>query len=101
MSDAKKTKQAYVTKKDMVDAVSSKTGLTKDMAAKAIDATLDTVVEKVAQDEVVRFIGFGNFSRVQTAERTGRNPRTGEEIKIPESNRVKFTASKALKERIN
>lgn len=101
MSDTKKSKTEYVGKKDVVDAVSSKTGLTKDMAAKAIDATLETIAEKIANDEAVRFIGFGNFTRVSSPERAGRNPQTGEPLVIAASNRVKFTSSKTLKDRIN
>lgn len=88
-------------KKDMVDAVSDKTGLTKDMAAKAIEAFLGTISESLAEGDSVRMVGFGTFAPTEAKARKGRNPSTGEEIDIPASIRTKFTMGKGLKQMLN
>jgi DNA-binding protein HU-beta len=53
------------------------------------------------KEEEVRLVGFGSFATAKRKASTGRNPRTGEEIKIPESNSVRFKAGKALKDSVN
>lgn len=88
-------------KKDVVDAVSDKTGLTKDMAANAIEAFLGTISESLANGDSVRMVGFGTFSPLEAKARKGRNPKTGDEIDIPASIRAKFSMGKSLKTAIN
>lgn len=88
-------------KKDVIDAVSEKAGVTKAVAANAVDAMLEAISESLSKGETVRFIGFGTFSVQNTKERQGRNPQSGEQITIPASNRIKFVTGKTLKDAIN
>ena len=85
----------------MVAAVSDASGLGKGEAAKAVDATLDAITASLKQGNEVRLVGFGTFAVSNRAASNGRNPRTGEVIKIPASKRPKFTAGKALKDAVN
>jgi DNA-binding protein HU-beta len=66
-----------------------------------VNATLDTIREKLANGEDIKITDFGSFKVEVAAARTGRNPHTGEAIEIPEGKRVKFKPSKALKEAVN
>ena len=88
-------------KNDLVAAVSDASGLGKGEAAKAVDATLDAITASLKQGNEVRLVGFGTFAVSNRAASNGRNPRTGEVIKIPASKRPKFTAGKALKDAVN
>ena len=84
-------------KSEFVAAVAGKTGLTQADAGRAVDAVLATVTETLARGEDIRFTGFGTFEVVEQGARTGRNPRTGQEIAIPASKAPKFRAGAALK----
>lgn len=86
-----------MTKAEFVATVAQKTGLTKTVAAEALDAVLSSLVEVMAEDDKVTFPGFGTFSQSKRAARTGRNPQTGAELKIAASKGGKFTAGKNLK----
>lgn len=88
-------------KNDLIAAVSDKTGLAKGDADKAVNAVLDSITETLQKADEVRLVGFGTFSVSARAASEGRNPRTGETIKIPASKRPKFTAGKALKDAVN
>lgn len=90
-----------LSKKDMVDAVVEKTGLTKAVSAEVIDSLLDVLSESLVEGKTVRFMGFGSFSTSERKARVGRNPKTGEEIQIAASNAVKFQAGKTLKTAVN
>lgn len=81
-------------KGELVAEVAKKTGLTKKDAVCAVDATLDAIKKNVKKS--VTLIGFGTFKVVKRKARTGRNPRTGEKIKIPAKNVVKFKAGKGF-----
>jgi len=72
-----------VNKADLIDQVASRTGLTKVAVAAAIEATMLTIIETVAQSESVTLSGFGTFEPKERQARTGRNPRTGELVPIP------------------
>jgi DNA-binding protein HU-beta len=85
-------------KSDLVDAVAVDTGLTKADAAKAVDAVLDAVTGALQKGDEVRLVGFGTFAVSERAARTGKNPRTGEEITIAASKQPKFKPGKALKD---
>ncbi|MEM0333649.1 MAG: HU family DNA-binding protein, partial [Candidatus Aenigmatarchaeota archaeon] len=78
-----------------------KTGLTKQMAAKAFDAVIDTLVEGIEKGERIAIPSLGVFKVVVRKPRKGRNPRTGKEIKIPARKVVAFKPAVALKEKIN
>lgn len=89
-----------VNKTDLVSKVASKAGMTKTDAEKAIDATLKSISEELKTGGEVRLIGFGTFNVAQRAATTGRNPRTGQPIKIPATKLPKFRAGKQLKETV-
>ena len=88
-------------KNDLVDAVADSAGLTKDDAAKAVDAVFDNISGSLKKGGEVRLVGFGTFSVVNRKATTGRNPRTGETIQIPASKQPKFKAGKCLKDAVN
>lgn len=90
-----------MTKADLVGKVASKAGMTKANAENALNAFIDSVEEILAADGKLTLTGFGTFEVQERKERTGRNPRTGEEIKIPASKVVKFRPGKLLKDSIN
>lgn len=88
-------------KNDLIAAVAGSTGLSKADATKAVDGVLDSVTGALKDGGEVRLVGFGTFSVANRAASTGRNPRTGESIKIPASKQPKFKAGKALKDAVN
>ncbi len=88
-------------KTDLTDYIAEKTDLSKADAGRAVDAFQAAVTETLAKGESVTLIGFGTFSVKHRAARTGRNPQTGAEIQIAESNVPSFKAGKALKDACN
>ena len=88
-------------KNDLIAEVAETAGLTKADAMKAVDCVLDAVTNALKKGQEVRLVGFGTFSVASRAASEGRNPRTGEKIKIPASKRPKFSAGKALKDAVN
>ena len=86
---------------ELVSYIATETKLTKADAQKALEAVLGGIGASLKKGEDVRLIGFGSFSIQQSAAREGRNPRTGETIKIKESKRPVFRAGKELKESVN
>ncbi len=89
-----------MTKTDLIVAVAEKTGLKKKDAEAAVSAVLSTVADTLAKGEKVTLVGFGSFEVKERAARDGRNPLTGESIKIAASKRPVFTAGKALKDQV-
>ncbi len=69
-------------KSELIDAIAAKANLSKKDAKAALEATLEAVSESLKAGDAVQLIGFGTFKVNERAARTGRNPRTGEEIKI-------------------
>ncbi len=88
-------------KNDLVAAVADASGISKADAGKAVEATFDAVTKALKKGDEVRLVGFGTFAVAKRKASTGRNPRTGEEMKIPASNQPKFKAGKALKDAVN
>ncbi len=88
-------------KTELIAAVADKTGLTKVDASKALDAITDAITGALKTGDTVALIGFGTFKVTARAARTGRNPRTGEELSIAARKAPAFTAGKALKEAVN
>ena len=84
-------------KAELVEALAGKLGGSKADATKTLDAVLDLLKDTLAKGEEIKLPGFGSFEVAETAERTGRNPRTGEEIKIPAGKTPKFKAGAELK----
>ncbi len=88
-------------KNDLVQAVADESGLSKADAARAVDAVVAAVGKALKQGETVSLVGFGTFLVRERAARTGRNPRTGDEINIAASKNPVFKAGKALKDAVN
>jgi DNA-binding protein HU-beta len=88
-------------KSELVSAIAEKAGLTKAQAAAALDATVGAVTTALSKGDQVAIIGFGTFKVGERAARTGRNPQTGAEMKIPAAKVPKFSAGKALKDAVN
>jgi DNA-binding protein HU-beta len=83
-------------KAELVNAMAEKAGMTKVQAKKALDAMMDTTVKTLKKGEKVVLLGFGTFSVVERPACKGRNPRTGEVIKIKASKSVKFKAGAGM-----
>ncbi len=86
-------------KTDLINEVAKVLGTKKD-AQKAVDCVLSTIKEALSKKESVTLIGFGTFKVAKRKARIGRNPRTGEELKIAEKNVPKFIPGKALREAV-
>ncbi|MGC7560218.1 HU family DNA-binding protein [Pasteurella sp. PK-2025] len=87
-------------KTDLIDAIASAAELNKKQAKAALEATLDAISVSLKAGQPVQLIGFGTFKVNERKARTGRNPRTGEEIKIEASKVPAFIAGKALKDAV-
>jgi DNA-binding protein HU-beta len=90
-----------VNKNELIAVVADETGLSRGDAAKAVDGVFDAVTKALKKREEVRLVGFGTFVASKRAASEGRNPRTGEKIKIPASWQVKFKAGKGLKDSVS
>ena len=88
-------------KSQLVDSIAKKTGLTKKAAECALAAVVESVEGALVKGDKVQLIGFGTFGTKKRAARKGRNPATGAEIKVPASKVVSFSASSALKAKVN
>ena len=88
-------------KGDLVAAVADKADLNKNQASAAVDAIIEAITDTLKARDEVRLVGFGTFSTSKRKAGKGRNPRTGEEIKIPASTTVRFKAGKGLKDAVN
>lgn len=85
---------------ELIDAIASKSGLTKKDAKAALEATLETIGEALAAGNDVVLVGFGTFSTSARAARTARVPGTDKIVDVPATTAVKFKAGKALKEAV-
>ena len=88
-------------KSELVELVAAKAGLTKADATRAIDAVFATIAESLKEGKKVPVAGFGTFAVSERAARDGRNPQTGEVVKIPARKAVTFKAGTALKDAVN
>lgn len=88
-------------KTELIEVIAKDAKLSKASAQAALDATLAAVVKAVSKGDAVTLVGFGAFSSGKRAARTGRNPQTGETIKIPAAKTVKFSAGKGFKDAVN
>ena len=87
-------------KTELINAVAEKTEISKKDAEAAITAMVDAITEALSQEEKVQLVGFGSFEVKVRAERLGRNPKSGDTIKIPASKTPVFKAGKALKDAV-
>ena len=88
-------------KAELVAAMAEKTELSKKDAEKALKAFTEGVAETLKKGDKIQLVGFGTFEVAERAAREGRNPQTGETMKIAASKAPKFKAGKALKDDIN
>ncbi len=87
-------------KNDLITDIAESAAITKADAGKALEAVLNGITHALKAGEEVRLVGFGTFSVASRAATDGRNPRTGEAIKIAASRQPKFKAGKALKDAV-
>ncbi len=87
-------------KSELISVVAEKSGMTKKDTEKVVNAVFEGITESLNKGEKVQLIGFGTFDLRTRKEREGRNPATGDVIKIPEATVPVFKAGKALKESV-
>lgn len=88
-------------RQELVSAMSENAGISKKDADAALKAFIDTVGEALKKGDKIQLVGFGTFEVSERAAREGKNPQTGEVIKIKASKAPKFKAGKALKDAVN
>jgi DNA-binding protein HU-beta len=91
---------ANVNKAELIDAVASKADVSKVAAGRAVDAVVESVTKALKKGDQVTLVGFGTFSVRKRAARQGRNPQTGETIRIKASKTPAFKAGKAFKDAV-
>lgn len=90
-----------MSKKDLIDAIAERTGLSKTDSTNALNATLEEITKALESGSDVALTGFGTFTVGNRPERSGRNPRTGEPMTIAAARVPKFKPGKGLKEAVN
>lgn len=90
-----------MTKADIVELVSSKTGISKKESSEMVESVLELMKNTLAKGETLKINGFGSFTVKQKADRKGRNPQTGETITISSRRILSFKSSPVLKNAIN
>ena len=90
-----------MTKAELIEAVAGRADTSKADAERVIDAFFETVKKEAKTGDKVAWPGFGSFSTTKRPARTGRNPQTGDPVKIAASTAMKFTASSVLKAELN
>ena len=88
-------------KSELIDAIATSADLSKAAAGRALDGAMEAIKKSLKKGGIVTLVGFGSFYAGKRAARTGRNPRTGENIKIKASKVPKFRPGKALKDALN
>ncbi len=84
-------------KSQLIETIAHETDLSKAAAGRVLDVVLGTIVKSVAKKQDVQLIGFGSFKATKRAARLGKNPRTGEPVKIAAATVPKFVAGAAFK----
>ena len=88
-------------KTELIEHIAKSADISKAAAARSLDAVIDAVTTSLKKNDSVTLVGFGTFSVGERAARSGRNPRTGEVIKIKSAKVPKFRAGKLLKDAVN
>ncbi|HIX49339.1 MAG TPA: HU family DNA-binding protein [Candidatus Mediterraneibacter caccavium] len=88
-------------KTELIAAIAERAEISKKDSEKALKAFIDVVTEQLKNDDKVQLVGFGTFEVSKRAAREGRNPQTGQTMKIDACKAPKFKAGKALKDAIN
>ena len=89
-----------MTKTQLIQKLADASGLTKKQASTMLEALVDTTVSSVRKGDPVKIPGLGTFRKVQTKARMGRNPQTGEPIKIPARKKARFSVAKTFKDAV-
>ena len=87
-------------KAELVTKVAKEAGISQTAAGKAVDSAIDGIARALRKGNSVRLVGFGTFSVTHRKARVGRNPHTGDALKIKARKVVKFKPGKALKEKV-
>jgi len=90
----------HVNKNDLIDAISRHADISKAAAGRALDATVNSIKGSLKKGDIVTLVGFGSFYVGRRTARAGRNPRTGDTIRIPSAKVPRFRAGKALKDEL-
>lgn len=88
-------------KQELIDAIAAESGLSKKDSKEALDALVKTVGATLKKGDNISLVGFGSFSVIQKAARTGKNPQTGKPIQIAAKKAVKFRPGKELSDGVN
>ena len=88
-------------KSELVEVIAQEAEISKAAAGRALDAAVEAIKQALKKNQDVTLVGFGTFSVGKRAARTGRNPRTGDTIKIDAAKVPKFRPGKALKDAVN
>jgi DNA-binding protein HU-beta len=88
-------------KSELIEAIAISADISKAAAGRALDATVESIKKALKKGDTVSLVGFGTFKVGKRAARNGRNPRTGETIKIKAAKVPKFSAGKGLKDAVN
>lgn len=88
-------------KQEFVKIIAEKSEVSQKVAASVLDNALETIMDAVAKNDKVQLVGFGTFESKHREARTGRNPRTKEEVQIPASTVPAFKAGKAFKDKVD
>jgi DNA-binding protein HU-beta len=96
-----KAKELCMNKTELIETIAKETELSKAAARRALEVVLATIVKSVAKKQDVQLIGFGTFKAAKRAARAGKNPRTGDVIKIAAATVPKFSAGVAFKAAVN
>lgn len=89
-----------MTKSQLIEHLANAGGITKKQAQAVMNELVHTIVKSVKKGDPVKLPGLGTFRKVQTKARMGRNPQTGEPVKIPARKKVRFTVAKSFKEEV-
>ena len=88
-------------KAELVEKIADDAELSKASAERALNSAIENIIKAVTKGDSVQLVGFGTFSQGKRSARTGRNPKTGEAIKIAASKTAKFSAGKGFKDAVN
>ena len=88
-------------KTELIDAVADEAEVSKAEAGRAVDAVISSITKALKKGDSVTLVGFGTFLQRHRGARTGKNPQTGEPVKIKASNTVAFKPGKSLKDAVN
>jgi len=90
-----------MTKADLIEKMAAAADISKAAAGKALDGAIEAITKSVKKGDKVALVGFGTFSQTKRKARKGRNPKTGETIKIAAAKLPKFSSGKAFKDAVN